>query len=49
MQTQWKPMVMLLRAAYLSPTDSKRAATIAGEALDTYVYQYLFGNFYVYD
>ena len=42
MQTQWKPMVMLLRAAYLSPTDSKRAATIAGEALDTYVYQYLF-------
>tara|TARA_B100001996_G_scaffold201803_2_gene154521 strand:+ start:6580 stop:10344 length:3765 start_codon:yes stop_codon:yes gene_type:complete len=42
MQTQWKPLVMLLRAAYLNPTDSARAKIVAGEALDTYIYQYYY-------
>ena len=42
MQTQWKPMTMLFRAMYLSPTDSKRAAEVANEALETYVYQYTY-------
>jgi len=42
MQTQWKPLTMLFRAMYLSPTDSKRAAEVANEALETYVYQYVY-------
>ena len=42
MQTQWKPMVMLVRSAYMMPVDRARAGVIAGEAIDTYVYQYVY-------
>jgi hypothetical protein len=42
MQTQWKPLVMLIRSAYMMPVDRARAGQIAGEAIDTYVYQYVY-------
>jgi hypothetical protein len=42
MQTQWKPMVMLVRSAYMMPVDRARAGQIAGEAIDTYVFQYVY-------
>ena len=42
MQTQWKPLVMLTRAAYMTPTNKARAREIAGEAIDTYVFQYVY-------
>ena len=41
-QTQWKPITMLVRAAYLSPQDSKRANQLAKEAVDTYIHQILY-------
>jgi hypothetical protein len=41
-QTQWKPFVMLLRAANLTLSDKGRAAVVAREALETYVYQYVY-------
>ena len=39
-QTQWKPFVMMLRAANMLPKDRKKAMEIAREAFQTYVYQY---------
>ena len=41
-QTQWKPLVMLVRAANLSITDRQRAGTLAIEAMDTYIMQYVY-------
>jgi len=41
-QTQWKPLTMLVRAAYLAPQDSKRANQLAKEAVDTYIHQFLY-------
>ena len=41
-QTQWKPFVMLLRAANMATTDKHRAVIIAREALQTYIYQYIY-------
>ena len=41
-QTQWKPFVMLLRAANLSLRDRTRASEVAKEALQTYIYQYVY-------
>lgn len=41
-QTQWKPLTMLVRAAYLLPQDSKRANQLAKEAADTYIHQILY-------
>jgi len=41
-QTQWKPFVMLLRSANLSLKDKNRAAIVAREAFETYVYQYTY-------
>jgi hypothetical protein len=41
-QTQWKPFVMLLRSANLAVSDRNRAAVVAREALETYVYQYAY-------
>jgi len=41
-QTQWKPLTMLVRAAYLAPQDSKRANQLAKEAVDTYIHQILY-------
>jgi len=42
MQTQWKPLVMLVRAAYMTPVNKKRAQVIANEAIETYVFQYVY-------
>ena len=42
LQTQWKPFVMLLRAANMATTDKHRAVIIAREALQTYIYQYIY-------
>ena len=33
---------MLIRSAYMMPVDRARAGQIAGEAIDTYVYQYVY-------
>jgi hypothetical protein len=41
-QTQWKPFVMLLRAANLATKDTERAKIVAREALQTYIYQYVY-------
>ena len=41
-QTQWKPFVMLLRAANLGLSDSKRAKELGIEAFDTYIHQYIY-------
>ena len=41
-QTHWKPFTMLLRAANMSVNDTKRARAIAREALQTYIYQYVY-------
>ena len=41
-QTQWKPITMLVRSAYLSVNDKKRASELAKEALDTYIHQILY-------
>ena len=41
-QTQWKPFVMLLRAANMARADKQRAIEIAREAFQTYVYQYVY-------
>ena len=41
-QTQWKPFVMLLRSANLAIRDRNRAAVVAREALETYIYQYAY-------
>ena len=41
-QTQWKPFVMLLRAANMSTRDTQRAVELAREALQTYIYQYVY-------
>ena len=40
-QTQWKPFVMMLRAANMLPRDRQKAWKIAREAFQTYVYQYV--------
>jgi hypothetical protein len=41
-QSQWKPFVQLLRAANMVTTDRHRALVIAREALQTYIYQYIY-------
>jgi (2Fe-2S) ferredoxin len=41
-QTQWKPLTMLVRAAFLAPQDSKRANELAKEAFDTYIHHFLY-------
>jgi len=41
-QTQWKPFVMLLRAANMGVTRQARAGIVAREALQTYFYQYYY-------
>ena len=41
-QTQWKPFVMLLKAANMTRSDKQRASQIAREALETYIYQYVY-------
>ena len=41
-QSQWKPFVMLLRAGNMLTTDKQRALVIAREALQTYIYQYIY-------
>jgi len=41
-QTQWKPFVMVLRAANMYPKDKQRAWVIAREAFHTYVMQYAY-------
>ena len=41
-QTQWKPFIMLLRAANMSTRDTQRATELAREALETYIYQYVY-------
>ena len=41
-QTQWKPFVMLLRAANIATKDVERAKIVAREALQTYIYQYAY-------
>ena len=42
MQTQYKPFVMLLRSGFLLPRDKARAGTLAIEAMDTYIHQYVY-------
>ena len=42
LQTQWKPFVMLLRAANMGVTRQARAGLVAREALQTYFYQYYY-------
>jgi hypothetical protein len=42
MQTQYKPVVMLIRAAMLNPIRNKRARQLAIEAMDTYIHQYVY-------
>ena len=44
-QSQWKPIEMLIRAANLSRRDRHRANIVAREALETYIHQY----FYIMD
>ena len=41
-QTQWKPLVMLVRAAFLAPQDKVRANQLAKEAADTYIHQIIY-------
>jgi hypothetical protein len=41
-QTQWKPFVMLLRSGNLAFKDTARAKIVAREALQTYIYQYVY-------
>jgi len=41
-QTQWKPFIMLLRSANMTTKDLTRAKVIAREALQTYIYQYVY-------
>ena len=41
-QTQWKPLTMLLRGANMLRRDSDRAKVIMREALQTYIYQYAY-------
>jgi hypothetical protein len=41
-QTQWKPFVILLRAANMLPKDRQRAMVLARESFQTYVYQYVY-------
>ena len=42
MQTQYKPVVMLIRAARLNPVKNQRARQLAVEAFDTYIHQYVY-------
>jgi len=42
MQTQYKPVVMLIRAMLLAPKNRQRAATLAVESFDTYLHQYVY-------
>lgn len=42
MQTQYKPVVMLIRAMLLTPKNRQRAATLAVESFDTYLHQYVY-------
>jgi hypothetical protein len=42
LQTQWKPFVMLLRSLNMVTTDRNKAMTIAREAIQTYIYQYIY-------
>ena len=39
---QLTPVEMLIRAGYMAPKNSARAKEIAGEAIETYVYQYIY-------
>jgi len=41
-QTQWKPFIMLLRAANLGFRDTRRGKELAIEAFDTYIHQYVY-------
>ena len=41
-QSQWKPIEMLIRAANLSRRDRHRANIVAREALETYIHQYFY-------
>lgn len=41
-QSQWKPLIMLLRAGNMLTTDKQRAIVLAREALQTYIYQYIY-------
>ena len=41
-QTQYKPVVMLIRSAMLAPKDKQRAGVLAVEAFDTYIHQYVY-------
>lgn len=41
-QTQWKPLTMLVRGANMLRRDSDRAKVIMREALQTYIYQYAY-------
>lgn len=41
-QTQWKPATLFLRGANMTLRDSARAKVIMREALQTYVYQYVY-------
>ena len=40
--SQWKPFVMLLRSLNMVTTDRNRAMIIAREAMQTFVYQYIY-------
>ena len=42
MQTQWKPATLFLRGVNMSLKDSDRAKVIMREALQTYIYQYVY-------
>jgi len=42
MQTQYKPVVMLIRAARLNPIKNQRARELAVESFDTYIHQYVY-------
>ena len=39
-QTQWKPATMLMKAAFMSRSNKKRANELMKEAADTYIYQF---------
>lgn len=41
-QTQWKPVTMLVRSAWLRPHDKIRANQLMKEAFDTYIHQYIY-------
>lgn len=41
-QTHWKPVTMLARAAFLFKNDRARASQLAWEALDTYTHMYVY-------